>query len=98
MESDRTETANAQDWRPNEGCPECRRHVVLAIRGGAQLAFRLGTLDNPPCNWMIRATRSSGETRFPFEKRQAAPATARRMVRGSPLVAESCDFWPGTKA
>ena len=36
-----------QGWRPNPGCPERRRQVVLAIRGVAQLACRFGALDNP---------------------------------------------------
>ena len=91
------ETTTAQDWRPNEGCPERRRNVLLVIRGVTQLACRLGTLGNPSRNWMIRATHSSDETRFPSEKRQSVPTTARRFVRGSPLVAESCEFWPGPK-
>ena len=47
---------------------------------------------------MIRAAHSSDETRFPFEKRQSVPATARRLVRGSPLVAESCDLRPDSEA
>ena len=44
------ETATAQDWRPDAGCPERRRHVQLVIRGVTRLACRLGTLDNPSRN------------------------------------------------
>ena len=78
MESVGKKAAKAQERRPNEGCPKCRRHVVLVIRGATQLARRLGTLGNPSCNWMIRATHSSGETRFPFAN--ACPLPRRRAV------------------
>ena len=69
---------SAQGWRATPGCPDCRRHVVLVIRGVTQLACRLKTLDNPSCNSMVRATHRSDETRFPFEKRRSELTTARR--------------------
>ena len=86
----------AQGWRPNPGCRDCRRHVVLVIRGVTQLACRLKTLGNPSRNWTLRATRSSDETRFPFDKRRSEPTTARRLVRGDPEVGGPFDFWPGS--
>ena len=60
----------SQGWRPGPGCPDCRRYVVFVIRGVTQLARRLATWDNPARNWMLRATHSSAEGRFPFEKRR----------------------------
>ena len=88
----------SQGWRPNPGCPVCRRHVVFVIRGVTLLACRLSTLGNPSRNWMLRATHSSDEGRFPFEKRRSRPAAARRLVRGSPDAQGPVDFWPGKKA
>ena len=92
------ETAATQSWCPNEGFPQCRRHIVLVSRGVTQLACRLRTLGDSSRYWMISATHSSDETRSPFEKRQAVATTARRLVRGSAQAPESCDFWPGAKA
>ena len=33
-------TKPVQPWRPTPGCPNCRRHVLLVIRGVTQLALR----------------------------------------------------------
>ena len=57
-----------QNWRPAPVCPASRRHVVLVIRGVAQLARRLEISGNPSRNWMLRATHSSDERCFPFAK------------------------------
>ena len=88
----------AHGWCTSAGCLDCRRHVVLVIRGVTQLACRLQNVDNPSCTWLLRATHSSDESRFPFEKRRSEVATARRMVRGCPENAKSVDWWPGSKA
>ena len=72
--------------------------MVLVIRGVTQLARRLKTLGNPSRNWMLRATRSSGETRFPFDKKRSEPTTARRLVRGDPKMDGPFDLRPGAKA
>ena len=32
------EAVQVQGWCSNAGCPDCRRHVVLVIRGATQLA------------------------------------------------------------
>ena len=89
---------HVQGWCTQAGCYECRRHIVLVIRGVTQLACRLKNVDDPACTWMLRATHSSDESRFPFEKRQSACTTARRIVRGNPGNPKSVDFWPGRKA
>ena len=88
----------SQGWRSNPCCPDSRRHAVFVIRGVTQLACRLTTLDNPSRNWTLRATHSSDEGRFPFAERRSEPTTARRIVRGSPDVEGSVDFWLGKKA
>ena len=87
-----------QNWRSAPGCPACRRHVVLVIRGVTQLARRLKISDNPSRNWMSRATHSSDEGRFPFAKRWPECATARRLVRGHPDADGSVDLWSGEEA
>ena len=92
------ESKPAQQWCSAPGCPACRRHVVSVIRGVTQLARRLKLSDNPSCDWALRATRSSDESRPPFEKRRSEPATARRLVRGHPDADGSADYWPGDKA
>ena len=63
-----------------------------------QLACRLQNVDNPSCTWVLRATHSSDESRFPFDKRRSEVTTARRIVRGGPENKESADWWPGRKA
>ena len=81
----------AQGWRENAGCIECRRHVVLVIRGATQLACRLKNVGNPSRTWLLRATRSSDESRFPFAKRRSELTTTRRVVRGGPGDPKSVD-------
>ena len=88
----------AQLRRPNPGYPAWRRHVMLVIRGVAQLARRLKVLIDGECKWMLRATRNSDEVRHPSDKRLPTSTSARRLVRGSPDVVASQDFWPGVKA
>ena len=94
----RRPSGKVQGWRPNPGCADSRRHVVLVIRGVTQMASRLKTSDNPSRNWMLRATHNSDETRFPFDERRSTPTTARRLVRGDPKVDGPFDFWPGARA
>ena len=86
-----------QSWRPAPGCPACRRHVILGIRGLTRLAPRLQVLDNRECMCILRAARNSGEVRYPPDKRRSTRTSARRMARGSPAVDASEDFWPGAK-
>ena len=57
-----------QNRRPAPGRPASRRHVVLVIRGVAQLARRLEISGNPSRTGMLRATRSSDDRCFPFAK------------------------------
>ena len=71
---------------------------MLVIRGVTQLARRLQNVDNPSRTWLLRATHSSDESRFPFEKRRSAVTAARRIVRGNPVNPKSVDWWPGRKA
>ena len=87
-----------QGWRPDAGYPDCRKHVLLVIRGATQLARRLQNAADSSCAWLMRATRSSGDSRLPYEKRRSTSTTARRMVRGDPKVPESMDWRPGEKA
>ena len=68
------------------------------IRGVTQLARRLKTYSSPSRGWMLRATHSSDETRFPPDKKRPEPTTARCLARGVPEVDGSFDFWPGAKA
>ena len=48
----------AQSGRPSPGCPSCKRHVVLAIRGATQHACRLRLANNGERKWMLRATHN----------------------------------------
>ena len=73
-------------WRDMPGCLKRRAYVVSAIRGTAQLARRLDVAGN------------SDGTRNPRDKRWCVRTTTRRLVRGSPPVGQSVDFWPGMKA
>ena len=66
--------------------------MFLVIRGVTQLARRLKTSDNPSRNWMLRATRSSDETRFLFDERLSEQTAARRHARGGPQGDESFDL------
>ena len=88
----------AEGRRSDAGRIECRRHVVLVIRGATRLACCLQNVDNPSCTWVLRATHSSDESRFPCEKRRSAVTTARRIVRGNPVNSKSIYWWPGCKA
>ena len=89
---------NFHGWCENAGRFERREHVVKAIRGVTQLACRLKNVDDPSCTWMLRATHSSDDSRAPFSSRRSERVSARRLIRGSPDVPESVDFWPGFKA
>ena len=62
----REEKEQVQGWRSDAGRIQRRRHVVLVIRGVTQLACRLQNVDNSACAWLLRATHSSDESRFPF--------------------------------
>ena len=71
-----------QSWRPTPGCPACRRHVLMVLRGVSQSARRL-QVDDSESKWMLRATHHSGDVRYPSDKRRSACTSARRLVRGS---------------
>ena len=87
-----------QSRRPTPGCPACRRRVLMVICGVTQLARRLQVLDDSDCKWLLRATHNSDEVRYPSDKRRSTCTSARRLVRGSPDVDASEDFWPGNQA
>ena len=87
-----------EHWCPQPGRHHCRLRIVRFVRCVTQFARRLETLEDSSRKWLLRATHGSDETRNPFDKRQSAPTSARRMVRGSPDTPESRDLWPGAKA
>ena len=89
---------SVQSRRPTPSCSECRRNVLLVIREVSQLALRLQVSGNRQYSWTLRATHNSDEVRYPSDKRRSTCASARRLVRGSPAVDASEDFWPGGKA
>ena len=81
-------------WRSAPGCSDCQRRVMLVIRGATQLACRLKRRGDPERTWVLRATHSPGEGRFPFAQPRSECATARRIVRGHPGARCSAAFWP----
>ena len=68
------------------------------VRAATQFACRVQVLGDRECKLLIRATRNSDEVRNTVAKRRPARTTARRLVRGSPHVANFEDFWPGKRA
>ena len=70
----------------------------MIARGIAQLARRPDVWGDHECTRMLRATHNSDEVRHPEPMRKSLRDSGRRLVRGSPLVPESVDSWPGVGA
>ena len=89
---------NRKDVRLRPGCADGKRRVLKIARGATQPARRAVVWGNSECTLSTRATRNSDEVRYPWSKSESVRATARRVVRRSPVAPKSADYWPGEKA
>ena len=71
--------------------------AVKAIRGATQVARKVLDVDIDELAGMVRACCGSGEARGPFEKRNPASRTARRLVWESAFFPEFGGHWPGVR-